>query len=82
MNTKTQHYLIECTFDTNGKQWEPFDEKLYKSYVTAKEETWKLTQKEAEYNRSEAAQEFKIYGFRIVRRFVETKTEVITEFLI
>jgi hypothetical protein len=84
MKNKTQHYLIECTFDPKGSHWELFDKKPYMSYVSVKEEVWKLSQKEAEYNRSEPAQDSnipKILGFRIIQQYIETKTEIISEFL-
>lgn len=81
---KTQHYLIECTFDPNHNVWEPWDKQVYLSYSLIKEEVWKLTQQEAEYNRRDTdpnPKVPKILGFRIVQNVVETTTEIITEFL-
>lgn len=84
MITKNHHYVIECTLDPNCKVWEAWSNITYKSYSAIKNEVWKLTQTEAEFNRTEEASTFthKIFGFRIVEKYVETKTEVLTEFLI
>lgn len=85
MTKKTHQYLIECTFDPNHNKWESWDNKVYLSYVAAKEEAWKLAQKEAEYNCTPESNEphvYKIHGFRILSQYIETKTETITEILL
>lgn len=84
--TKTSHqYVIECTLDPEHNNWEAWDNQVWLSYVAAKEQAWKLAQRESEYNRTDAAQDpnvHKIHGFRIVQNIIEIKTETISEFLI
>jgi hypothetical protein len=82
---KVQRFIIECTLDPEYNHWELWDGKSYLSYGAVKDDVWKLTQREAEYNRTEAAQDIhvrKVVGFRIVQEYIETTTEIITEFLI
>ena len=85
MNKKTQRYLIECTLDPDYKNWEPWDKQVWLSYSAVKDETWKLSQREAEYNRTADAQDShvrKIFGFRIVQEYIQTTTEIVTEILL
>lgn len=85
MTKKTHQYLIECTFDPNHNKWESWDGKTHLSYAAVKQEVWKLSQQEAEYNRTPESNEphvHKIHGFRILSQYIETKTETITEILL
>lgn len=85
MTKKSQQYLIECTLDTEHKNWEPWDKQIWLSYSAVKDEVWKLTQREEEYNKTESAQDpnvHKILGFRIVQNQLVMTTEIISEFLL
>ena len=85
MIKKSHQFVIECTLDPDYANWEPWDKQIWLSYSAIKDEVWRLTQREAEYNRTKPAQDSnvrKILGFRVVQNQIEIKTEVITEFLL
>ena len=85
MTKKIHQYIIECTFDPNHNKWESWDGKAHLSYAVVKQEVWKLSQQEAEYNRTPESNEphvHKIFGFRIVQEYIQTTTEIVTEILL
>jgi hypothetical protein len=84
MNKKSYKYIIEYTRDSEHTYWETWDDKTYISYQVCKDEIWKLSQAEAEYNRTEESENSyvrKIQGFRIVQVYTEITHETVMEFL-
>lgn len=84
MTKRSYKYIIEYTRDLEYKNWEKWENKSHISYQTCKDEIWKLSQAEAEYNRTEESDKShvkKIQGFRIVQEYTETTSEIVTEFL-
>lgn len=80
---KRHCYYIECTFDDNGEKWQRWSDETFLSFVKIKNEVSKLSQQELEYNAitDDNLLVPKIRGFRIVSEVIETKTEVISEYL-
>ena len=84
MTKKSYKYIIEYTRDHDHKYWESWNHKTYISYQACKDEVWRLSQAEADYNRTEESNGSyvrKIQGFRIVQEYTEVTHEVAMEFL-